>query len=171
MQNSEPLFWEVIFLFGGAIGLPLGVFHAEARELEGLELVLALLGSTAASILVLSLVTLAAARLLGARGNSMTLRERFTCLGYALTPLSLFSLVLGLSKPTFESLQSFGFPAGLTDAIRYLLLGTGTVWSLYFVGNMLGVPTTNPWRKRVASLVVMGSAALTVLAWLPVITP
>lgn len=170
VRNSEPLFWEVIFLFGGAIGLPLGVFHAEAQEMQGLPLVLLLLGSTAGSVLILSLVTLGAAQLMTNNGDAMTLRERFTCLGYVLTPLSLFSLFLGLSKPTFECLQTLGLAAGLTDAFRCALLGGGALWSLYLCWNTLGLSATNSSRQRASSLALACSVALTVLAWLPVLS-
>lgn len=165
---SEPLLWEVMFLFGGAIGLPLGVFHAEIRELEGVRLVGLLLFSTALSIGVLSLLTGISARILQPGLQRDSVRERFTYLGYAFTPLSLFSLFLGLSKPTFEYFESIGFPSIGSDIVRLVLLAAGTVWSLYLGRHIVNLQKNNPWRTRLSLLPLVAGIGLVLCAWIPV---
>lgn len=169
INTAEPLFWEVIFLFGGAIGLPLGVFYGEHLQWEGLRLVALLLGGTALSIGVLSLLTAISTYALTQRPRSSDdVRKRFTCVGYLYTPLSLFSLFLGLSKPTFGYLESIGFPQLATDAIRIGLLTCGVVWSLYVGYRILQLQTAVRLPVWMALFPHVMGVFLLLFAWVPV---
>jgi hypothetical protein len=167
IDRAEPLFWEVVFLFGGAIGLPLGVFHAELLECEGLQLVALLLGSTVVGLGLLSLLTWLSARIVQVGASQpCTTRERFTRVGYLYTPFALFSLFLGLSKPTFEYLETLGFARGAADAIRLLLLTLGVLWSLYVGARILGWRSRRRWAALVPHLCAMASI---LAAWMLVL--
>lgn len=169
INTAEPLFWEVIFLFGGAIGLPLGVFYGELLNCEGLRLIGLLLGCTVASIGILSTLTwVSASKSQVTPSNLQALRERFTCVGYLYTPLSLFSLFLGLSKPTFSYLESAHFPHAATDWIRISLLAIGVAWSLYVGRRILSLQTNHLRRARTAFLPHIVGVLLVLIAWTPV---
>ncbi len=169
INTAEPLFWEIIFLFGGAIGLPLGVFYGEILQWDGLRLVSLLLGGTLLTIAVLSLLT--GISTYATRPHSLgrkDLRERFTCIGYLYTPLSLFSLFLGLSKPTVEYLESIGLPHVATDLIRLSVLTLGVAWSLYVGIRILRLQTgRHVWSAFVPH--VVGLAGILV-AWMPILS-
>jgi polyferredoxin len=169
INTAEPLFWEVIFLFGGAIGLPLGVFYGEILQWAGLRLVSLLLGGTLLTIAVLSLLT--GISTYATRPHSLgrkDVRERFTCIGYLYTPLSLFSLFLGLSKPTVEYLESIGLPHVATDLIRLSVLTLGVAWSLYVGIRILRLQTgRHVWSAFVPH--VVGLAGILV-AWMPILS-
>jgi polyferredoxin len=169
INTSEPLFWEVIFLFGGSIGLPLGVFYAELLNLEGLRLVALLLGCTLLSTAMLSLLTAISTGVVRPRLSSRRdTRERFTCVGYLYTPLSLFSLFLGLSKPTFSYLESVGLPHLATDWTRTSLLVVGAAWSLYVGYRVLMLQTNARGRVWVASIPHVVGILFILVAWVPV---
>ncbi len=211
INTAEPLFWEVIFLFG-AIGLPLGVFHwtvdplfqqlkrllgecalaaglgavigssapwwllsnhAEAGEvfnlLDGVSIVTFLLGATLLAIGLLSALTWCSVRLIWpALAEPAGRRELFTRIGYLYTPLSLFSLFLGLSQLTFGYLKGAGFPAVATDVIRGLLLVAGALWSLHLARRILALQTSDGRRVTLALVPHLAGVALIIGAWVPV---
>ncbi|HEY5958466.1 MAG TPA: 4Fe-4S binding protein [Polyangiaceae bacterium] len=163
IESADPLFWEVIFLFGGAIGLPMGVFLGERFDWSGSHLVILLLGSSFCAILVLSTLTWLSGAF-ASRSSQMATQDRllrFSTLGYVFTPISLFSLFLGLSQPTFEQFARAGLPSWLQLALRVALLGTGLVWSLRLVAKSR--PTTERLQSRsVARLVPLSLGVLLV---------
>lgn len=211
INTAEPLFWEVIFLFG-AIGLPLGVFHwtvsplfqalketlgnfalslglgsvigrsapwwflsnhPESGEvfnvLDGVTIVIFLLGFTVLAIGLFSFLTWLSARVVRpALGEPVGMRELFTRIGYLYTPLSLFSLFLGLSQLTFGYLEAVGFPQVGTDVIRGVLLAGGALWSLYLGRRILRLQTTEPGRVRRALLPHLAGVAMILGGWIPV---
>lgn len=211
INTAEPLFWEVIFLFG-AIGLPLGVFHwtvdpvfqqlkrllgnlalvwglggvigsrapwwllsnhPDVGEvfnlLDGVSIVTFLLGATLLAVGLLSILTWCSARLVEpALAEPAGRRELFTRIGYLYTPLSLFSLFLGLSQLTFGYLKGVGFPGLATDVIRGLLLGAGALWSLQLARRILGLQTSGGRRVTLALLPHLAGVTLIIAAWVPV---
>ena len=211
INMAEPLFWEVIFLFG-AIGLPLGVFHwtvdplfqalketlgnlalslglgsvigrsapwwllsnqPESGEvfnlLDGMSIVTFLLGFTVLAIGLFSFLTWLSARIVKpALASPAGMRDLFTRIGYLYTPLSLFSLFLGLSQLTFGYLKIMAFPQLATDAIRGVALAGGALWSLYLAGRILRLQTTETRRVRVAILLHRVGVALILAGWIPV---
>lgn len=169
INTAEPLFWEVMFLFGGAIGLPLGVFYGELADWKGLRLVALLLVCPIAFAGGLSLLTWLSARVAHVTHSRVgAVRDRFTCIGYLYLPLSLFSLFLGLSKPTFGYLQSMGFPHVAIDWIRISLLTGGVVWSLLIGRHILRLQTKNRNRFLLAFLLHTVGVLVVLLAWVPV---
>lgn len=164
---AQPSRWEVLFLFGGAIGLPLGVFHAEEHSLEGLHGTAILLAAMLVSLATLSALTRLSVAMLGVTTSGQFLDARFTCIGYAFTPISLFSLFLGLSKPTFEALESIGFPPTDSDWFRILLLGVGALWSLRIALRILEQLAGSTVRARLAFLPLTAGLALILAAWIP----
>lgn len=168
IHSAEPLFWEVMFLFGGAIGLPLGVFYGEMLEWDGVRLVGLLLGCTAASVAVLSAITYGSVSWGRTPRSQRRVLKGFTCTGYLYAPISLFSLFLGLSKPTFSYFESIGLAPIITDAIRVALLVVGVVWSLVVASKILRL---QPLRIRSvwASIAwhVVG-LCLVLAAWIPI---
>lgn len=211
INTAEPLFWEVIFLFG-AIGLPLGVFHwtvdplfqvlkhslgnlaltvglgrfvglsapwwllsnhPESGEvfnvLDGMSITIFLLGFTLFAIAMFSFLTWLSARILrSAVAEPVRMRELFTRIGYLYTPLSLFSLFLGLSQLTFGYLKTVGFPGMATDVIRGAILAGGALWSLTLARRILRLQTTETRRVRVAILPHLVGVALILAGWIPV---
>ena len=211
INMAEPLFWEVIFLFG-AIGLPLGVFHwtvdplfqalketlgnlalslglgsvigrsapwwllsnqPESGEvfnlLDGMSIVTFLLGFTVLAIGLFSFLTWLSAWIVKpALASPAGMRDLFTRIGYLYTPLSLFSLFLGLSQLTFGYLKSIGFPHVATDVIRGVALAGGALWSLYLAGRILRLQTTETQRVGVAILPHLVGVALILAGWIPV---
>jgi polyferredoxin len=211
INNAEPLFWEVVFLFG-AIGLPLGVFHwtvdplfqrlkqliggvalglglgnvigasapwwmlsnhPEAGEvfnvLDGATIVSFLLGATLLAIAVFSGLTWLSARILApALLEPARMRELFTRIGYLYTPLSLFSLFLGLSELTFAYLKTVGFPPIATDLIRGALLLGGAWWSGHLARAIIRQQTADTRRAALALVPHLAGAVLIMAAWVPV---
>jgi len=211
INTAEPLFWEVIFLFG-AIGLPLGVFHwtvdplfqvlkhslgnlglalglgnfvgrsapwwllsnhPESGEvfnlLDGMSITTFLLGFTLFAIAMFSLLTWLSARILrSAVAEPVEMRDLFTRIGYLYTPLSLFSLFLGLSQLTFGYLKAVGFPGIATDIIRGAILAGGALWSLLLARRILQLQTTVPWRVALALLPHLVGIGLILAGWIPV---
>ena len=211
INTAEPLFWEVIFLFG-AIGLPLGVFHwtvnplfqalkealgsfalsmglagligqsvpwwllsnhPEAGEvftlLDGISIVTFLVGFTVLAVALFSLLSWLSARIVKpALASPAGMRKLFTRIGYLYTPLSLFSLFLGLSQLTFGYLKSIGFPHVATDVIRGVALTGGTFWSLYLACRILRLQTTETRQVRVALLPHLVGVGLILAGWIPV---
>ncbi|MBI5536044.1 MAG: 4Fe-4S binding protein [Deltaproteobacteria bacterium] len=170
INQADPLFWEVIFLFAGAIGLPLGVFHAEVRELEGAKLVVLLIGSIAVFGAALAGVTWLSARLVfPARRGACTTAELFARIGYLYAPLALFSLFLGLSIPTFEHLAGVGFPPVARDVIRACLLAAGVLWSAWLARRIIGLQTAHRGKAAAAFSVHVVGIGATLAAWIPVL--
>jgi len=211
INTAEPLFWEVIFLFG-AIGLPLGVFHwtvdplfqvlkhslgnvalalglgnfvgrsapwwllsnhPESGEvfnlLDGMSITVFLLGFTLLAVGLFSFLTWLSARIIQPTvAEPVRMRQLFTRIGYLYTPLSLFSLFLGLSQLTFGYLKLIGFPHVATDMIRGVALAGGTLWSLYLAGQILRLQTTETRRVRVAIFPHLVGVALILAGWIPV---
>lgn len=211
INTAEPLFWEVVFLFG-AIGLPLGVFHwtvdplfhqlkrllgnlalasglggaigssapwwllsnhPDAGEvfnlLDGVSIVTFLLGATLLAVGLLAVLTWISVRLVQpALAEPAGGRELFTRIGYLYTPLSLFSLFLGLSQLTFGYLKSVGFPGLATDVIRGLLLIAGALWSLHLARRILELQTSDGRRVTLALLPHLAGVTLIIAAWVPV---
>lgn len=211
INTAEPLFWEVIFLFG-AIGLPLGVFHwtvdplfqhlkqvlgslalasglgsvagattpwwilsnhPDAGEvfnvLDGLSIVTFLLGSTVLAIALMSALTWLSARIVRpALREPAPTEVLFTRVGYLYTPLSLFSLFLGLSQLTFAYLKTIGFPATATDVIRAAALLAGAAWSLYLADRIIRLQAVDARRARLAVVPHVVGVAAIVAAWIPV---
>lgn len=166
IDRAQPMFWEVMFLFGGAIGLPLGVFYAEARELEGARLVLSLVGGTLVAIALLSVVTALGARVLRERGNEgATWRDLFTRLGYAYAPISLFSLFLGLSKPTFETMEHAGLSPHAAAWIRTALLAVGALWGLASAVKIMRIGRPRPRGMAIGFALYAAGAAAVLGAW------
>jgi len=170
INAAEPLFWEVIFLFAGAIGLPLGVFHAEVHELEGIPLVASLFGTTVLCGFVLSALTWLSARMVhSVLSGPCGMRDLFTRIGYLYAPLALFSLFLGLSLPTFAHLKTIGFPQPASDIIRGCVLAAGAIWSGYLAKRILSLQSADRARTTAAlSPHVVGIAAA-LAAWIPVL--
>lgn len=97
------------------------------------------------------------------------MRERFTCLGYLYTPVSLFSLFLGLSMPTFGYLASVGFPPPIAEVTRSCLLAIGGVWSASVALSMLQ-DATRKWRVMWGALLPQWLGVALVLAlWWPIL--
>lgn len=211
INTTEPLVWEVVFLFG-AIGLPLGVFHwtvdplfqrlkqllggvalasglgsvigssapwwvlsnhPEAGEvfnlIDGASIAVFLLGATLLAIGILSALTWLSARTLEpVLREKAGMRELVTRLGYLYTPLSLFSLFLGLSQLTFGYLETVGFPGLATDVIRGALLVGGALWSLHLARRILTLQTADGRRAGLALLPHLAGVALVIGAWVPV---
>jgi polyferredoxin len=168
IDAAEPLFWEVMFLFGGAIGLPLGVFYAEAHEVEGARLVGALLAGTLGGIALLSALTGSSALLLLGR-QPVRARDLFVRLGYAYAPISLFSLFLGLSKPTFESMAAVGLPPTVAATVRTGLLLLGAVWGVVTAWRILRLGRPTARRVGLAFLPYAVGAGLVLSAWARVV--
>lgn len=211
INQCEPLFWEVIFLFG-AVGLPLGVFHwtvdslflrlkdllgswglhgglgklmgwsgpwwlmshhPEAGEifylLDAASIVLFILGAVGVSLGLLSLLTAISTRLLLPQmREAIGFRELFTRIGYLYTPISLFSLFLGLSQLTFGYLIQEGLQREMVYLTRAILLGTGALWSLYLGFRILRSQEAK-YRPRLAYLPHLVGLGLIVAAWYPVL--
>ena len=211
INTAEPIFWEVIFLFG-AIGLPLGVFHwtvdplfqalkhslgslalaaglasaigqtapwwllsnhPESGEvfnvLDGVSIVTFVGGSTVLAVGLFSLLTWLSARIIRPSLDvSVGTRDLFTRIGYLYTPLSLFSLFLGLSQLTFGYLKTVGFAGVATDLIRGGLLAAGALWSLFLARRIIRLQTSKAWRADLALLPHLAGVALIVTAWIPV---
>jgi polyferredoxin len=167
ISQAEPLIWEVMFLFGGAVGLPLGVFLGECLDWHGIRLVSLLLGATVSGIGVLSALTWLATRRAAGPFDGVSAKERFTRLGYVYTPLSLFSLVLGLTQPTFEELNRFGFPSAIATSIRISLLVIGSLWSVVLVWKMTGVSRRTMQRVAHAVPLLIGIAII-MIGWIAV---
>lgn len=170
MHDAQPMLWEVLFLFGGAVGLPLGVFLGEKLDLHGPVLAIVLLTATAAGVLVLAgstAFTVHVSR--GAAGAPPSFRERFTMSGYALTPISLFSLFLGLSQSTFEELSRWGLSSAVGTALRLALLFGGAGWSLLLLGRLLQLQRGSE-RGLLPAALPLATGILVVLgAWLGVL--
>jgi len=211
INTAEPLFWEVIFLFG-AIGLPLGVFHwtvdplfqvlkhslgnlaltaglgsfigqsapwwllsnhPESGEvfnvLDGLSIAMFLLGSTLFAIAIFTFLTWLSARILRpAVAEPVEMRELFTRIGYLYTPLSLFSLFLGLSQLTFGYLKTVGFPGVATDIIRGAILAGAALWALLLARRILQLQTAVRWRVNLGLLPHLVGIVLILVGWIPV---
>lgn len=168
IDRAQPMFWEVMFLFGGAIGLPLGVLFAERLELQGLQLVGSLVGGTVLAVMVLSLLTAMSVMLL--RDGGSVWRLRFMALSYAYAPLGLFSLFLGLSQPTFESAVAIGVPGQLVLTLRTVLLLAGATWGCLTSVRMLRLTGLRPWRLRLASLPFLTGTVAVAAAWARVLS-
>lgn len=170
INQAEPLLWEVIFLFAGAIGLPLGVFHGEARELHGLPLVALLIGSVVVCGASISGLTWLSARIVSrARPGDGGVREVFTRIGYLYAPLALFSLFLGLSLPTFEHLAAVGFPSSARDLLRGCVLAAGALWSTYLALRIMRMQGGSRARTAAALVPHVAGIAGTLLAWMPIV--
>jgi polyferredoxin len=170
INEAEPLFWEVQFLFGGAIGLPLGVFAGELSDLHGVRLAVLLVSSTAAGAGLLSALTwISAVVVRPAVTPPAAVRDVFTRIGYVYAPLSLFSLFLGLSQPTFEHLTGLGMPSGVGAVVRVALLAAGAAWSLVAVRGIVALQTRDSSRAWVACIPHVLGVALIVVAWARVV--
>ncbi len=211
INNREPLFWEVIFLFG-AVGLPLGVFHwtvdplfvrlkqalgglglslglqnmmgwsgpwwlmsnhPEAGEvfhlLDAVSIVMFILTAVFLSLGILSALTAVSARLLQRRMiEKIGFGEIFTRIGYLYTPISLFSLCLGLSQLTFGYLGQHGLTKEISHLLRAGVLGSGAVWSIYLGFRIIQLQDSvkRPWAVYLPHVV---GVTLIVGAWYPVL--
>lgn len=211
INQCEPLFWEVIFLFG-AVGLPLGVFHwtvdplflrlkhllgglgidwglgrimgwsgpwwlmshyPEAGEVFSLldvaSITIFILGAVGLSLGILSLLTAISTQILWPRmREKIDFKELFTRIGYLYTPISLFSLFLGLSQLTFGYFAQNGLEREAIYLIRAAFLGTGALWSLYLGFRIIRLQEVShrPWPVYVPQFVGL---SLIVVAWYPVL--
>ena len=147
--------------------------HPESGEvfnlLDGVSIVGFLLGSTTLAIGLFSLLTWASARIVRpALVAPVNTREVFTRIGYLYTPLSLFSLFLGLSQLTFGYLQTVGFPGVATDVIRGGLLAAGALWSLVLARRIVRRQTPDRRRAQLALLPHLAGVTLVLAGWIPV---
>ncbi|MGC4000732.1 MAG: 4Fe-4S binding protein [Anaeromyxobacter sp.] len=161
IDSAEPLLSEVIFLFGGAIGLPIGVFLGERLELYGVKLVALLLASTFAAVAALGIVTLLAAWLLDAPRTT----DSFVQLGYVYTPISLFSLFLGLSHPTFEVLSRLGASDTTGATVRMVLFFVGAAWSMRLTKHVVARQRTTPGRALASRITLVSGISVIATAW------
>ena len=211
INYCEPLFWEVIFLFG-AIGLPLGVFHwtvdplfiqlkyilgsvglnlglgklmayggpwwlmshyPEVGEvfylLDAVTIVVFILAAVLLSLGLLSLLTAISTQLLLPRMQEKgDFKELFTRIGYLYTPISLFSLFLGLSQLTFGYFQQNGLEKEIVYLIRAALLATSALWSLYLGFRIIRLQKV--WsRPGLVYLPHFVGISLIIVAWYPVL--
>lgn len=209
INRCEPLFWEVLFLFG-AIGLPIGVFHwsvnpffvvvkdfiwnlghglnldfllsrtapwwmlsnhPEAGEvfyvLDGVSIAAFILGATLISLATFSFLTAASTFAIRKKiPASSDFRTIFTRTGYLYTPLSLFSLFLGLSQLTFGYFQSIGMDKSITHWVRGMVLAGGALWSLYLAHRIIRQQGTRTWAAYLPHIIGVG---LIISAWVPVL--
>ncbi len=211
INKREPLFWEVMFLFG-AIGLPLGVFlwtvdplfidlkhliggigiylgmenligwsgpwwlmsnNPEAGEvfylIDAVSIVVFILTAVFLSLGILSILTaVSTGLLLKNMIEKIDFKELFTRIGYLYTPISLFSLFLGLSQLIFGYFIQQGLDMKIVHLVRASVLGAGAVWSIYLGFKIIGLQRR--WhRKWIAYLPHLIGVALIVLAWYPVL--
>ena len=182
----DPLFQRLKQLLGGvALASGLGSVigssapwwvlsnHPEAGEvfnlIDGASIAVFLLGATLLAIGILSALTWLSARTLEpALREEAGLRDLFTRIGYLYTPLSLFSLFLGLSQLTFGYLETVGVPGFATDVIRGALLVGGALWSLHLARRILALQTADGRRAGLALLPHLAGVALIIGAWVPV---
>jgi hypothetical protein len=128
-----------------------------------------LLGCTLLAIAMFSFLTWLSARILRpAVAEPVEMRDLFTRIGYLYTPLSLFSLFLGLSQLTFGYLKTVGFPAIATDIIRGAILAGAALWSLLLARRILQFQTTQPSRVALALLPHLIGIVLILGGWIPV---
>ena len=137
--------------------------------IDGASIAVFLLGATLLAIGILSALTWLSARTLEpALREEAGMRDLFTRIGYLYTPLSLFSLFLGLSQLTFGYLETVGVPGFATDVIRGALLVGGALWSLHLARRILALQTADGRRAGLALLPHLAGVALIIGAWVPV---
>lgn len=89
--------------------------------------------------------------------EGITYKEVYTRLGYLYTPVSLFSLFLGLSMPTFSYLASRGMSRALISDIRAGILSLGAVWSFYLCHKIIALQGVK--GRRIMALAVLPNIA------------
>ena len=114
---------------------------------------------------LVSLVLMAAARLLGAWSPA-----RFHHLAQSLVPVAGCGVFLGLSAQTVTILRGEGLALDFVGVLRAALLAGASFWSLLLAWQITGVHTAAPLRRAASMLplglaVVVASASWAALFW------
>lgn len=119
--------------------------------------------------LVLGGLTVLAAWLSGRMGGDVTLRQRFTELGYQYAPVAMGSLIIGLGSMLFEPIGFTALGQEGVQAAKLILFMVGALWSVWLGERILahqGVAATKRWLPLLPGL---AGSAIVGAAWWPAI--
>ncbi len=141
--------------------------HPERREvfywLDAIMIIGAMVGTMILMTAALSLASLAAAWVAGMVGARGKLWTRFLELGYQFAPIAMVSLLLGLGSGAFSALKALGLPVEAVLALKILLFGGGTVWSLWLGGKIQRAQGVLGWN--IVPGLAMGLMGTAMVAW------
>jgi hypothetical protein len=134
--------------------------------LDGVVLLIYLLGVGSASAAVSSLFLAGATRACGAMsaGGAWSW-PRFHHFAQGLIPLAACGVFLGLSSLTVTMLKVEGLTSSWVGPARAALLIGATLWSLWLGWSIAGTKTESRLRQSLATLSFAGAAAAGALIW------
>ena len=143
--------------------------HPERREVFNWLDFFTIVGFMSATMIIMTAVlafsTWMAAWLAGKAGADLSLKDRFTELGYQYTPVAMVSLIIGLGATLFQPLSAFN--EDLPRLLKLALFCAGIIWSLWLGDRILKNQGVFPGRRSLPLLPGVLGSLMVGLAWWP----